>query len=228
LASVDARRAITQAVDYNGIVKGILKDKAKLMNGPIPDGMWAYDSSLPPMKQDLAGAKDSLAKDPQKITTLSYMYSDKDPNWEPIGLTLQAALAPLGINLKMEKLANATLRERVGQADYDIASGAWSPDFADPYMFMNFWFDSKMQGLQGNRSFYSNPEVDKLIREAAATSDTAKRVELYQMAQKRVLKDSVYAYLYQKSYTLPMRDSVKGYVFNPMLEQVFNLGSMSK
>lgn len=228
LTDVNARRAITEAVDYNGIVKGILKDKAKLLNGPIPDGMWGYDSSLPVMKQDLVAAKNSLAKAPQKITNLNYMYSDKDANWEPIGLTLQAALAPLGINLKLEKTANATLRERVGQADYDIAVGTWSPDFADPYMFMNFWFDSKMQGLQGNRSFYSNPEVDKLIREAAAVSDTAKRVELYQTAQKKVLDDSVYAYLYQKSYSLPMRDSVKGYVFNPMLEQVFNLGSMSK
>ena len=228
LTDVNARRAITEAVDYNGIVKGILKDKAKLLNGPIPDGMWGYDSSLPVMKQDLAAAKNSLAKAPQKITNLNYMYSDKDANWEPIGLTLQAALAPLGINLKLEKTANATLRERVGQADYDIAVGTWSPDFADPYMFMNFWFDSKMQGLQGNRSFYSNPEVDKLIREAAAVSDTAKRVELYQTAQKKVLDYSVYAYLYQKSYSLPMRDSVKGYVFNPMLEQVFNLGSMSK
>ena len=178
LTDVNARRAITEAVDYNGIVKGILKDKAKLLNGPIPDGMWGYDSSLPVMKQDLAAAKNSLAKAPQKITNLNYMYSDKDANWEPIGLTLQAALAPLGINLKLEKTANATLRERVGQADYDIAVGTWSPDFADPYMFMNFWFDSKMQGLQGNRSFYSNPEVDKLIREAAAVSDTAKRVEL--------------------------------------------------
>nr|BFE97034.1 hypothetical protein GCM10020185_75700 [Pseudomonas brassicacearum subsp. brassicacearum] len=90
-------------MDYNGIVKGILRDKAKLLNGPIPDGMWAYDSSLPPMKQDMAAAKESLAKTSQKITNLSYMYSDKDPNWEPIGLTLQAALAPLGINLKLEK-----------------------------------------------------------------------------------------------------------------------------
>lgn len=85
-----------------------------------------------------------------------------------------------------------------------------------------------MQGLQGNRSFYSNPQVDTLIREAATTSDTGKRTELYQQAQKQVLADSAYVYLFQKSYTLPMRDSVKGYVFNPMLEQVFNLGSMSK
>ena len=49
-----------------------------------------------------------------------------------------------------------------------------------------------------------------------------------QQAQKIVLNDSVYAYLYQKAYTLPMRDNVKGYVFNPMLEQVFNVATITK
>jgi peptide/nickel transport system substrate-binding protein len=224
----DARRAIVDALDYDGIINGILKGKAKPMNGPIPQGMWAYDSKLPPFKQDTAKAKADLAKVPEKITALNFMYSDKDPNWEPIGLTLQADLAPLGVNLKMEKLANATMRERLGTGDFDIAIGSWSPDFADPYMFMNFWFDSKLQGLPGNRSFYDNPAVDKLIRESAANNDTAKRTELYQQAQKIVLNDSVYAYLYQKAYTLPMRSTVKGYVFNPMLEQVFNIDTITK
>ncbi|MGE8414441.1 MAG: ABC transporter substrate-binding protein [Pseudomonas sp.] len=228
LDNVEARQAIVQAIDYKGIVDGILKGQAKLMNGPIPDGMWAHDPSLPLMQQNLDGAKANLAKVPQKISNLTYLYSDKDANWESIGLTLQAGLAPLGINLKMEKLANATMRERVGKGDFDVAIGSWSPDFADPYMFMNFWFDSSLQGLPGNRSFYSNPEVDSLIREAAATNDTAKRIELYQKAQKIVLKDNVYAYLYQKNYSLPMRDSVKGYVFHPMLEQVFNIAEISK
>jgi peptide/nickel transport system substrate-binding protein len=55
-----------------------------------------------------------------------------------------------------------------------------------------------------------------------------KRIELYQQAQKIVLNDSVYAYLYQKAYTLPMSEKVKGYVFNPMLEQVFNVGTITK
>jgi peptide/nickel transport system substrate-binding protein len=224
----DARRAIVDALDYNGIINGILKGKAKPMNGPIPQGMWAYDEKLPLPKQDLAKAKADLAKVPTKISALQFIYSDKDPNWEPIGLTLQAGLQPLGINLKMEKMANATMRERLGSGDFDIAIGSWSPDFADPYMFMNFWFDSKLQGLAGNRSFYENPAVDKLIRESAATNDAGKRTELYQQAQKIVLNDSVYAYLYQKAYTLPMRDNVKGYVFNPMLEQVFNVATITK
>lgn len=224
----DARRAIVDALDYDGIINGILKGKAKPMNGPIPQGMWAYDAKLPPFKQDVAKAKADLAKVSPSISNLNFMYSDKDPNWEPIGLTLQSNLAPLGVNLKMEKLANATMRERLGQGDFDVAIGSWSPDFADPYMFMNFWFDSKLQGLAGNRSFYENPVVDKLIRESAATNDTAKRTDLYQQAQKIVLNDSVYAYLYQKAYTLPMRDTVKGYVFNPMLEEVFNIDTITK
>jgi len=224
----DARRAIVDALDYDGIIKGILQGKAKPMNGPIPQGMWAYDEKLPAMKQDLDKAKADLAKLPTPITGLSFLYSDKDPNWEPIGLTLQAGLTPLGVNLKLEKMANASMRERIGSGDFDIAIGSWSPDFADPYMFMNYWFDSKLQGLAGNRSFYENPVVDKLIRESAATNDAGKRTELYQQAEKIVLNDSVYAYLYQKSYTLPMRSAVKGYVFNPMLEQVFNLATITK
>ncbi|KAA0942660.1 ABC transporter substrate-binding protein, partial [Pseudomonas sp. ANT_H14] len=161
LDNQNARQAIIDAIDYQGIVEGILKGQAKLMNGPIPDGMWAHDASLPMMKQDLDAAGANLKKVPQKISNLNFVYSDKDANWESIGLTLQAGLAPLGINLKMEKLANATMRERLGKGDFDVAIGSWSPDFADPYMFMNFWFDSNLQGLAGNRSFYSNYRVSR-------------------------------------------------------------------
>lgn len=228
LDNPDARRAIVDALDYDGIIQGILKGKAKPMNGPIPQGMWAYDASLPTIRQDLDKAKADLARLATPLSALSFLYSDKDPNWEPIGLTLQAGLAPLGVNLKLEKMANASMRERLGSGDFDIAIGSWSPDFADPYMFMNYWFDSRLQGLAGNRSFYNNPQVDSLVRESAATYDASKRTALYQQAQKIVLADSAYAYLYQKAYTLPMRSNVKGYVFNPMLEQVFNIATISK
>ena len=36
---------------------------------------------------------------------------------------------------------------------------------------MNFWFDSKLHGLPGNRAFYTNPKVDELIRAAADRAD---------------------------------------------------------
>ncbi|MDR9963573.1 hypothetical protein KIF59_02885 [Enterobacter cloacae subsp. cloacae] len=78
----------------------------------------------------------------------------------------------LSINVKLEKLANATMRDRVGKGDYDIAiDGNWSPDFADPYMFMNYWFESDKKVCPGNRSFYENKEVDSLLQAALKTTD---------------------------------------------------------
>ena len=124
--------------------------------------------------------------------------------------------------------ANATMRDRVGKGDYDIAIGNWSPDFADPYMFMNYWFESDKKGLPGNRSFYENGEVDKLLRSALATTDQVARTNDYQQAQTIVIDEAAYVYLFQKNYQLAMNKDVKGFVFNPMLEQVFNISTMSK
>lgn len=120
------------------------------------------------------------------------------------------------------------MRDRLGKGDFDISIGNWSPDFADPFMFMNYWFDSSKQGLPGNRSFYSNPEVDKLVRQAAQETDQAKRTELYQQAQKLAVKDYAYVYLFQHSNQMGLRDNVKGYAYNPMLHDVYNVADISK
>ncbi|HCQ8893936.1 TPA: hypothetical protein OMI21_002821 [Escherichia coli] len=178
-----------------------------------------------PFLYTLAAEWDKVTSKP---TSLTFLYSDNDPNWEPIALATQSSLNKLGINVKLEKLANATMRDRVGKGDYDIAIGNWSPDFADPYMFMNYWFESDKKGLPGNRSFYENSEVDKLLRNALATTDQTQRTRDYQQAQKIVIDDAAYVYLFQRNYQLAMNKEVKGFVFNPMLEQVFNINTMSK
>ena len=228
LNSPELRRAISWAVDYNGIIDGILSGKAKQLRGPIPAGMWGGDPALFTYALDLAKAKAELAKAPAKPSKLSFLYSDRDPRWEPIGLTVQANLAALGIEVKLEKLAHATFRDRLGKGDFEIAVGNWSPDFADPYMFMNFWFDSKKQGMAGNRAFYANPKVDELVRKAAGETTQADRAKLYQQAQAIVAPEAPYVYLYQKNTLIAMRDSVQGFVFNPMLESIYNLAAMSK
>ncbi len=144
----DLRRAVSWATDYQGMVKGILSGNGKQMRGPIPDGMWGYDATAMQYSFDEAKAKAALEKVKDKPASLTFLYSDNDPNWEPIALSTQASLGKLGINVKLEKLANATMRDRVGKGDYDVAIGNWSPDFADPYMFMNYWFESDKKGCR--------------------------------------------------------------------------------
>lgn len=75
---------------------------------------------------------------------------------------------------------------------------------------------------------YENPAIDALLKKAMATTDQATCTEDYQQAQRIVIDEAAYVYLFQKNYQVAMNEAVKGFVFNPMLEQVFNIGTMSK
>jgi peptide/nickel transport system substrate-binding protein len=226
--NVEARKAVIAAIDRAGIIDGIMLGQAEELNAPIPNGMWGYDATIPATEWNIDAAKATFETLGLAGQTVTFALSDRDPAWATIGLAVQANLAEAGVTVELETSANASYRDRIDAGDFQIAIGNWSPDFADPYMFMNYWFDSGKHGLSGNRSFYTNPAVDDLIRAAAVETDQAAREALYQEAQKIAVDDAAYVYLFQRSTQLAMRDNVSGYVFNPMLEQIYNLGTMSK
>ncbi|CAM5182421.1 Peptide/nickel transport system substrate-binding protein OS=Castellaniella defragrans OX=75697 GN=HNR28_002764 PE=3 SV=1 [Castellaniella defragrans] len=228
LHNAELRHAIVDAIDYKGIVDGVMLGQVKQTRGPVPEGLWGYDASLPLPVQNVAKAKQEAAQAGGVKEPLLLRYSTRRPAWEPIALTVQANLAAAGIPVKLEKLANATLRENLDKGNFDISIGDWGPDFADPYMFTNYWFQSDKGGLAGNRSFYSNPQVDEWLKEAASISDQAKRVALYKQVQEQAIKDAAYVYLYQDNYLVGLRKDVKGFVYNPMLDDVFNVADIRK
>jgi peptide/nickel transport system substrate-binding protein len=198
------------------------------MRGPVPEGLWGHDDSSFQFTTDIAKAKKLLADAGVKDLKLGYLYSKKDPNWESIGLVLQQNLAPLGITVELQEFAYPTMREKLNSGDFDIAAGNWTPDYADPYMFMNYWFDSSLHGLPGNRAFYTNPKVDELIRKAATAANIDERKKIYAEAQKIVIEEAPYVLLFQANYQVAMRSDVKGFVYNPMTLQMFNFETMSR
>ena len=222
------RQAISYAVDYKGLIDGIMQGQAEQMRGAVPDGMWGHDPEGMQYSYDPEKAKALLAEAGVSDLKLTYTYSQADSAWEPVGLALQASLADIGVTLEMKNVADTTKRELVAKGDYDIATGAWTPDFADPFMFMNIWFDPTKMGAPGNRAFYENPKVTELINKALATVDQKEREQLYIDAQKITNEDAPYVNLFQKNDIFAMRSSVQGYVYNPMLIQVYNLADMSK
>jgi len=201
---------------------------ATQMQGPIPDGIWGHDKSVLQYKLDLEKAKALLAEAGVTDLTLDLLYSDNKTWWETEALTIQSNLAEIGVKVNLKKLAYATSREMMEKGEFDLALGVWSPDFGDPFAFMNYWFDSKNAGLAGNRAFYSNSTVDQLLAEAATNNDQATRESLYKEIQAIVMEEAPYILLYQKDFILPMSKDVKGFVYNPMLDGIYNLSEMSK
>jgi peptide/nickel transport system substrate-binding protein len=223
------RQALNYAVDYQGIIEHVLQNRGVQMRGPIPNGMWGYDPQAFQYKHDVNKAKELLKQAGLASgLNLTLIYSERRPSWEQIATIMQANLAEVGVTLKLELMANPTLRDKIDRGDFELCLGAWSPDYADPSMFMNFWFDSKNFGLAGNRAFYKNDKVDELVRKALELSDQKERIRLYREATKVIMEDAPYVFLYQTQNVVPMRRWVKGYAYNPMLESMYNFESMSK
>lgn len=228
LKNAAVRQALSYAIDYTGLIKTAAAGFGTQMRGPIPTGMWGQDKYAFQYKYNPAKAKSLLASAGVKDLSLDLMYSARRPWWATEAQFIQASAAKAGIKINLKLTDYATSRQLMFAGNFDLALGLWSPDYADPSMFMNLWFDSANFGASGNRSFYDNPGVDATLRAALATTDQAKRTALYKQVQTTVIKDAAYVYMYQKNYMLPMRSSVSGFVFNPMLEQIYNLAQMSK
>jgi len=223
------RKALNYAVDYQGIIDNVLGGNGTQMRGPVPKGLWGHKEDALQFQRDLDKAK-ALLKEAglEKGLTLTLIYSEARPTWAQIAAILQSNFRDIGVDLKLEMLANPTLRDKVNRGDYELCTGAWTPDYADPSMFMNFWFDSKRWGLPGNRSFYKNPQVDELISKAVTLVDQAERTKLYNQAQDITMDEAPYIYLYQVNDILPIRKNVKGYVYNPMTVNMYNFQDMGK
>lgn len=222
------RQALSYAVDYKGIIDGIQGGHATQMRGPVPQGLWGYVPDLLQYSKDTNKAKDLLKQAGASDLKLKILVSDAKSYWEQEALAIQASFQEAGVKAEIEKLANATARQKIDKGDFDLAFGVWSPDFADPFMFMNFWFDSKKFGLPGNRSRYKSDAIDKLLADAIATSDQAVRIKLYGDAQKQIIQEAPYIFLYQFNYMLALRKNIKGFVYNPMLDSMYNFEGMSK
>jgi peptide/nickel transport system substrate-binding protein len=222
------RQGLSEAIDYQSIINQTMQGFASEFRGPVPKGLWGHDPNAKMYTYNKEDAKKLIDQSGFAGTELNLLYSDHLPYWEQLALAIQSNLKDVGVKVKLTKVAYATMRDKIDAGDFDLCLGVWSPDYGDPYMFMNYWFDSSNWGLAGNRSFYKNDQVDQLVRKAASISDQNERAKLYKQAQDIINEDAVYIYLDQREFALPMRSNVKGFVYNPMLEGIYNLAEMSK
>jgi len=171
------RLAVAYGVDVAAIVKGVWLDVGVPANGPIPPSSWAYDSSIPPVKRDLAKVKQYLA-DGGKPDGFTFTVEN---NNLPITVqemeAMKAQLAEANITMEIQLVDSAKLQADQNARTYDLTSSQWSgrpdPD-GNTYQFFK-----TTPGVSSNVSGFSNPKVDEILDKTRATSDQGERKKLY-------------------------------------------------
>jgi peptide/nickel transport system substrate-binding protein len=183
-------------------VENVLEGTAEITAGPTPPAFaWAYNNSLQPYPYDPAKAKALLAEAGVKNASLTFYVTEGgsgmlDP--VPMGTAIQADLKAVGFDVKIETYEWNTFLGKVnpglaGKAD--MAEMAWMTNDPDTLPYLALRTEAWPDKGGFNSGYYSNPEVDKLLEKARASSDQAERAKLYQQMQKIVQEDAPWVFV---------------------------------
>ncbi|TMB76290.1 MAG: ABC transporter substrate-binding protein, partial [Chloroflexi bacterium] len=218
LDNVNVREALRTAIDYDGIIKELLKGNAKKVQNIVPAGLAGYNEATP-FQADVNKAKSLLQQAGQTSVNLELLVpTGQAPGgvaWADLAAKLQADWAKIGVTVTIKQTAQADLLTSYRAQRGQLVMILWGPDFPDPDANVGPFTDYAAKSIA-----YRNGWDDKTIaqkgRDAALITDTSKRASAYKDITEYVLHNGPYAVLYQPTELFGLRSNVKGFAWNPM------------
>jgi peptide/nickel transport system substrate-binding protein len=215
LAKKEARQAIAHAIDYQGIIDGLMGGRAVRPATVVPLGLLGADTVAENAFQtDLAKANELWAASGNGPTelTLTYGAGQFAPgglNRDVLSAKLQADIQGIeGVTVKLLPMDPTQRLADYRAAKLQFTMSDWSPDYADVHTYAQPF--GATGGAAAKRVVYSNPEVDKLLDEGIAQTDEAEREATYVKIQEILQDDSAFIVDFQPNYVVPAAASVKG------------------
>ncbi len=212
---VRVRRAITMAIDRQGLIKGVLLGLGESTIGPYKPGTWVYNTTIEEYPYDPAAARQLLEEAGWRDTDNDGVL---DHDGKPFAFTIltnqgneqriktatiiQSMLRDVGITVKIRTVEWAAfLKEFVDKGRFDAMILGWNI-LQDPDIWP-VWHSSQTREGGLNLVKYRNPRVDELLEAGRTTLDQAKRKQAYDGIQQALHEDQPYCFLYVP-YSLPI------------------------
>ncbi len=233
LASPYARQALSYAFDYDADLTAAYHGYARRAYGPLASILSGYDPHMFHYHTDMNKAKALLQKAGVKPgTTLTYMYVTGYPTERTAGLILQAQLAQLGLNVKLQGVNQATqgsiyFGNTPPSRRPNLMAYAWWPDYNDAWDECVVLVDSASAGSAGaNIGFYHNKQVDALLAEMKNASPEQLKSEARTLQDITSRVDPPAIWTAEPAQVTVLAHNLHGYVFNPLDIQVYSFYPM--
>lgn len=207
------RLAIEYGTDRESIINTVMEGLPSPATGIVPKGIPGYVEGQSPYTYDEAKAKEYFDKSskPKEIT----LWYNTSEGHQKIAEAAQAGYKKAGLNVKLTNLEWGTYLDKVMKGECEFFRMGWIADYPSMDNFLYPLFHSSEKG-NNNMTFYSNPEVDKLLEDARKETDAEKRHELYRKAEKMILDDAPIVPIYFYSYARVVQPTVKNFQLSSM------------
>jgi peptide/nickel transport system substrate-binding protein len=211
------RQALGYAIDREAIVKHLRRGFARVAVGILPPMSWAFeprvfDFAHDPARArrllDEAGFPDPDGDGPMPRFRLSLKTSTSEI-YRVQAAAIQHDLARVGIAVDVKSSELQTLFADVLRGAFQLYTLQWV-GVTDPDMLRRVYHSRQTPPAGLNRVHYSNPDVDRLIGEAAQATDIPTRQALYARAQQLIAEDVPYISLWYKKNVAVFQPDISG------------------
>jgi peptide/nickel transport system substrate-binding protein len=209
------RQAVALAISRSDILDLAYLGTGELGLVEMPTGSPWYDATgVFAAEQDIAKAKQLLAEAGYASgLTVEYLGLPQYPELLKTGQVVQQALQQIGITMTIKPVDVSVWFDAYSSGKYQITS-AYQERTIDPDNFYSLVIKS---GGPINTTFYSNPKVDALIDQAAASTDTKERMALYRQIRTIVSEDAPLVFVHYETLHYLMNKNVVGSAVTPTL-----------
>ena len=227
LRDLRVRKAISMSIDRDAIVSRVMEGMAIKAGQLLPEGFFGVSNKLKPVPYDPAGAKKLLAEAgvPNGFRLTIHSPNDRYPNDAKIAEAVGQMLSRNGIDTQVVTMTQGVFFRDASTGSPEkgpkfsfilVGWGSGTGEASSPLKSLLASFDRDKGMGASNRGRYSNAQVDKLINEALATVDDAKRSALLAQATEVAINDVGIIPLHYQVNTWAMR---KGFAYKPRTDE---------
>jgi peptide/nickel transport system substrate-binding protein len=213
------RQALWHALDVDALVKDLFAGSATKALAPIPSTVFGFAAQAP-YAYDPAKAKQLLADAglPNGFEATMIWNPGSGPQDRELAQAMLSYWSKVGVKIKSQEMEAANwLKDLVAlNWDLDFQTNGVTTGDADFTLRRLYYSTAKRNG-------YANPDLDKILDEAAATVDQNKRKELYAQANKVIWEEAVGIFPMELLDTWTYRKKVSGFV--PPIDEIPNFAS---
>ena len=232
MAQLKVRQALDMSVNKQQIIDSVYQGAGQLAVGAMPPTQWSYDTTIKDAPFDPVKAKQLLKEAGVKEGTEIVLWAmpvqrPYNPNARLMAEMLQSDWSKIGIKAKITSYEWGEYIKRSKGGENGAMLIGWSGDNGDPDNWLGTLFGC--DSLEGNNfSKWCNPDYDKLVKAAKATTDIAERTRLYKEAQQIIKQQVPMTPIAHSTVFQPMRKNVEDFKISPFGLNSFYGVSISK